>query len=1369
MASESRMEWVEIIEPRTKEHMYANLTTGECVWDPPPGVPVKKTDNNQWWELFDQNTSRFYYYNATSQKTVWHRPTDCDIIPLAKLQTLKQNTEPAGGASGTDGQPTESRRKETVSTQTQTTTIGRTGRYEQDNFALSSGIGIGSCKPRISGVGVDAKLSPSSPLPSTRRPHHHHHHHHHHHQYNNRHHHRHHDQQQSSSPQQQQQQQQPPPPPPLSSSSSSNRRHHNHSQDSGRSSDSSISHSRTSLESAAAAYRLLESPHRHRSGNINQPPPPPLSSSSTTTTTAATTTRGSGSSTGGSASTLEARSQKSGSGGGGGGTGTLESTKNNNHQIISGEPPPPPPSSLGLSLSTSTPLFKKKIFAEQQQRDVRGQNVDSEQRNRNGREYSSGSSRVSYGPEPSTSPYRETSIDSRLYRQEMPPYRPTDNIQQSKTPPSSSSSSSHDKYGLLIDNSNRYHRERDTTFNRDRVNSLEKSNLSSGGYYSSGSGHTRNINKKDICASGIGSIGRRQHQSGNSSSSVGGGGGRGGAIDTNTKELIYSSMLTDKKSFDNGSKRLTTTTTSSQQQHSNISKQKSLDVIEKSCRQVVDKDDYARTKCNNNNLLDSNCQQALARSYSFVQQQKLQQQLMRRRDRDDDSMHERYLVGAQGHHHHHHHHHQSGRHRLDSNTSSSNESNDSSLNSAIVDDIASHPDDDDDEDDDNHDHDVGNIIRKKRSNGNPSPPVSPYYGNLMVDADHLLPLQHYILQQAKLSGCYKFGDPLLVEEGEDSLEEEVGGDNIGTGTGGGGKVVAVGGGGVVGSGGIVRTDDDSDDQFADDEAASNQGDSSSQEYLEDHYADLGNYDTAGLATYYNTAETLTRSQAASSAQSTLPSTAPLAPIITNQQSLKISLREINSNTTIASTTATTATSLTSTTASLTSCPRPTSLPATNTFTSLVKSYDIADGDDGRRDDTTGGDIEKYAQDNVNLNCGRPKGLRLLFRKKFSVRDILSWSKDPIPRPMLNVVEGEKLLKREACNLFRLVQVYMGDRKANVGMTLDGVAMDIVNTVFSKPPLRDELYVQICRQTTENPRKESLRRGWELMAVCLAFVPPSSTFEPYLEGYMNRHRDPNFQFPEVAKWPIHVQVSHYATVACRRLQRIGANGKRQPKKSTIEDIDQARHQIFRASMFGATLSEVMALQRDRFPNRELPWIQTTLTRQVLVRGGTLTEGIFRVSADADEVSALKLCLDKYEDSGTLSASQDAHAPASLLKLWVRELYEPLIPDIFYSECVSMRHDETEAAAVCATAIIDRLPDLNRRVLSHLIRFLQIFARSDVVQRTKMDANNLAMVMAPNILRCTSQDPRVILENARKEMAFVRILIESLETAWVDDLH
>lgn len=59
--------------------------------------------------------------------------------------------------------------------------------------------------------------------------------------------------------------------------------------------------------------------------------------------------------------------------------------------------------------------------------------------------------------------------------------------------------------------------------------------------------------------------------------------------------------------------------------------------------------------------------------------------------------------------------------------------------------------------------------------------------------------------------------------------------------------------------------------------------------------------------------------------------------------------------------------------------------------------------------------------------------------------------------------------------------------------------------------------------------------------------------------MNRHRDPTFAsvFPEVGKWPIHVQVSHYATVACRRLERIGSNGKKQAKKPTEDEIEQSR--------------------------------------------------------------------------------------------------------------------------------------------------------------------------------------------------------------------
>ena len=35
-----RAEWVEIIEPRTGDPMYANLKSGQCLWEPPAGVRV---------------------------------------------------------------------------------------------------------------------------------------------------------------------------------------------------------------------------------------------------------------------------------------------------------------------------------------------------------------------------------------------------------------------------------------------------------------------------------------------------------------------------------------------------------------------------------------------------------------------------------------------------------------------------------------------------------------------------------------------------------------------------------------------------------------------------------------------------------------------------------------------------------------------------------------------------------------------------------------------------------------------------------------------------------------------------------------------------------------------------------------------------------------------------------------------------------------------------------------------------------------------------------------------------------------------------------------------------------------------------------
>ncbi|XP_010793184.1 uncharacterized protein isoform X2 [Notothenia coriiceps] len=80
--------------------MYVNLTSGECGWEVPSGVPVRQADGNQWWELFDHHSGRFYYYNSTGRRTVWHRPQGADIVPLSQLQAMRRCSEAkrAGGS-----------------------------------------------------------------------------------------------------------------------------------------------------------------------------------------------------------------------------------------------------------------------------------------------------------------------------------------------------------------------------------------------------------------------------------------------------------------------------------------------------------------------------------------------------------------------------------------------------------------------------------------------------------------------------------------------------------------------------------------------------------------------------------------------------------------------------------------------------------------------------------------------------------------------------------------------------------------------------------------------------------------------------------------------------------------------------------------------------------------------------------------------------------------------------------------------------------------------------------------------------------------------------------------------------------------------
>lgn len=65
-----------------------------------------------------------------------------------------------------------------------------------------------------------------------------------------------------------------------------------------------------------------------------------------------------------------------------------------------------------------------------------------------------------------------------------------------------------------------------------------------------------------------------------------------------------------------------------------------------------------------------------------------------------------------------------------------------------------------------------------------------------------------------------------------------------------------------------------------------------------------------------------------------------------------------------------------------------------------------------------------------------------------------------------------------------------------------------------------------------------------------------------------------------------------------------------RKPNVEEIRHAKNAVFSPSMFGSALQEVMSMQKERYPERQLPWVQTRLSEEVLALNGDQTEGIFR---------------------------------------------------------------------------------------------------------------------------------------------------------------
>jgi len=363
----------------------------------------------------------------------------------------------------------------------------------------------------------------------------------------------------------------------------------------------------------------------------------------------------------------------------------------------------------------------------------------------------------------------------------------------------------------------------------------------------------------------------------------------------------------------------------------------------------------------------------------------------------------------------------------------------------------------------------------------------------------------------------------------------------------------------------------------------------------------------------------------------------------------------------------------------------------------------------------------------------------IFKRTVPVRELLVWSKSDLDRGLLR--HAKRSTHQAATKLFRNIQRYMGDREVkSVQKSGDALAHIIAIEVDRTPELRDEAYIQVCKQTTQNPSAKSNRLGWELLVILSNICCPTKDLETHLLAYLNFY----------LTW--HDQQIHTLAQYC--LQKLAQRDRPASLHRTIALQEIARFKMvpFQTSWFGSTLQAQMEMKvTSSHPPADVPAILPALIRAIEMADGFHAEGLFRISGDGTEVGKLRAQVDGGDL--TFSPKTSPHDLASLLKYWLRELPTALIVPELYQAFLDQREVE---ASLCA--LVDRLPSLHKKVLLRVLCFLQKLSHPEYLPATKMPASNLALIFSPLFLRCTSDNAMVLLENTRLETSVVTNLLK-----------
>ncbi|XP_041916111.1 breakpoint cluster region protein isoform X1 [Alosa sapidissima] len=171
------------------------------------------------------------------------------------------------------------------------------------------------------------------------------------------------------------------------------------------------------------------------------------------------------------------------------------------------------------------------------------------------------------------------------------------------------------------------------------------------------------------------------------------------------------------------------------------------------------------------------------------------------------------------------------------------------------------------------------------------------------------------------------------------------------------------------------------------------------------------------------------------------------------------------------------------------------------------------------------------------------------------------------------------------------------------------------------------------------------------------------------------------------------------------------------------------------VFGVKISAVTKRERSKVPY---------IVRQCLEeieRRGMEEVGIYRVSGVATDIQALKTAFDtNNKDVSVMMSEMDVNAIAGTLKLYFRELPEPLFTDELYPNFAGgITLSDSVAKESCMLNLLLSLPEPNLVTFLFLLDHLKRIAEKECIN--KMSLHNLATVFGPTLLRPSEKDSKI----------------------------